>query len=117
MWINSNPENPVKKNYFKSGLPFYHPGINPLNRTKLKKIVWLGAVLFCLVACENVAKVDSKADSLYENPDKVAEDSAKQKGEQTLEAIKEKVQAMGHREDSLQPDTVRLADTAKLVNP
>ena len=82
------------------------------------KIVWLGAVLFNLAACGNAARVETKADSLRERLDtmlKRTADSAKQKGEETLEAIREKVEAIGQPEDSVRVDTVELIDTVKRV--
>lgn len=76
----------------------------------MKKIVLVGAVVFCLVACENSAKVESKADSLKEKLDTTLEkigDSAKAKGERTLEAIKEEVRDIGTDKDSVRTDSVK----------
>lgn len=76
----------------------------------MKKIVLVGAVVFWLVACENSAKVELKADSLKENLDTTLEkigDSAKAKGERTLEAIKEKVRDIGTDEDSVRTDSIK----------
>ncbi len=76
----------------------------------MKKIVLVGAVVFYLVACENSAKVESKADSLKEKLDTMLEkvgDSAKAKGEQTLEAIKEKVRDIETDKDSVRTDSIK----------
>jgi hypothetical protein len=76
----------------------------------LKKIVWLGAVLFCMAACENKAKVESKTDSLKQTLSTTFEkttDSAKAKGERTLEAIKEKVRDIKTDTDSVKKDSVQ----------
>jgi hypothetical protein len=73
----------------------------------LKKIVWLGAVLFCVAACGNKAKVESEVESLKASPDSSAgrtSDSAKAKGEQTLEAIREKVKEIKIDSVGIRPD-------------
>lgn len=85
----------------------------------MKKIVWLGAVLFGLAACENNSKVETRVDSLQKTLDTLldrAGDSAKKKGEQTLEAIKEKVEAIGKKEDSIRLDTIIIVDTVRIGN-
>jgi hypothetical protein len=76
----------------------------------LKKIVWSGAVVFILAACENSGRAESKADSLRERLDTAVEklaDSAKAKGERTLEAIKEKVKEIGTDADSVKIDSTQ----------
>lgn len=76
----------------------------------MKKIVLVGAVVFCLMACDNSAKVETKADSLKEKLDTTLEklgDSAKAKGERTLKAIKEKVRDISTEADSVKIDSVQ----------
>ncbi len=76
----------------------------------MKKIVWLGAVVFFLAACANSGKAGPKADTLKESLDttlKKIGDSAKAKGERTLEAIKEKVREIRTDEDSVRTDSIQ----------
>ena len=63
-----------------------------------------------MAACDNDGKVVSKADSLKESLDTTLDkigDSARAKGERTLEAIKEKVADLGEKRDSVRVDTVK----------
>ena len=83
----------------------------------MKKIVWLGAVLFGGVSCGIEPEGKIKAEGQSETTIVRSEDSVKKKGDQTLEAIKDRVQSMGEKDDSLQLDTVSHLDTVKMRNP
>ncbi len=76
----------------------------------MKKIVLLGMVVFSLCACDNSGVTAAKADSLKESLDTTLDkigDSAKAKGERTFEVIKDKVEELGNKADSVRKDSTR----------
>ena len=63
-----------------------------------------------LIGCDNSGKVEIKTDSLRKSLDVDLDklgDSAKAKGERTLEAIKDKVNDLGNKADSARKDSIR----------
>ena len=75
----------------------------------MKKSVWLVMMVLGLTACDNSVKVEVKTDSLKQKLDTSLgkiKDSVKAKGERTLEAVKEKLDSLGNKKDTLK-------DTAK----
>lgn len=74
----------------------------------MKKCVLVLLVAVSLVACDNSARVESKADSLKQELDTSLgkiKDSVKAKGERTLDAVKEKIDDLRTRKDSVR-DTI-----------
>lgn len=70
----------------------------------MKKCVLVLLVAVSLVACDNSARVESKADSLKQELDTSLgkiKDSVKAKGERTLDAVKEKIDDLRTRKDSV----------------
>ena len=75
----------------------------------MKKCVWLVMMVWGLVACDNNVKVEVKTDSLKQELDTSLgkiKDSVKAKGERTLDAVKEKLEGLGNKKDTVK-------DTAK----
>jgi hypothetical protein len=63
---------------------------------------------FSLVACDNNAKVEAKADSLKQELDTSfgkIKDSVKAKGERTLDAVKGKLDELRTKKDSVRDTT------------
>jgi peptidoglycan hydrolase CwlO-like protein len=76
----------------------------------MKKMVLVGIVVLSLAACDNSGNTAAKADSLKDKLDTTLDkigDSAKAKGGRALEAIKDKVQDLGNKADSVRKDTTR----------
>lgn len=74
----------------------------------MKKWLPLLLVVFSLTACDNSAKVEAKADSLKQELDTSLgkiKDSAKAKGERTLDAVKEKLDELRMKKDSVRDTT------------
>lgn len=74
----------------------------------MKKCVLVLLMAVSLVACDNSARVESKADSLKQELDTSLgkiKDSVKAKGERTLDAVKEKIDDLRTRKDSVR-DTI-----------
>jgi hypothetical protein len=70
----------------------------------MKRCVLVLLVAVYLLACDNSARVESKADSLRQELDTSlgkVKDSVKAKGERTLDAVKEKIDDLRSRKDSV----------------
>ena len=75
----------------------------------MKILVWLVMVVFLLTACNNSGRTDAKGDSLKQELDTSLgkiKDSVKAKGERTLDAVKEKLDGLGNKKDTV-VDTVK----------
>ena len=74
----------------------------------MKRCVLVLLVAVHLLACDNSARVESKADSLKQELDTSLgkiKDSVKAKGERTLDAVKEKIDDLRNRKDSVRETT------------
>jgi hypothetical protein len=76
----------------------------------VKKVVLLAMIVFTLAACDNNGTVVLRADSLKEGLDTTLDkigDSAKAKGARTFETIKDKLENLGNKADSLNRDSAK----------
>jgi len=75
----------------------------------MKQCFLLSLLVLSLAACDNNAKVESKADSLKQELDTSLgkiKDSVKAKGERTLDAVKAKIDDLRSAKDSVR-DTLK----------
>ena len=75
----------------------------------MKRTVWLVMVVLGFAACDNSGRVEARGDSLKRELDTSLgkiKDSVKAKGERTLDAVKEKLDGLGKKKDTV-------SDTAK----
>ncbi|WP_121354903.1 hypothetical protein [Flavisolibacter nicotianae] len=75
----------------------------------MKQCVLFSLLVLSLAACDNSAKVESKADSLKQELDTSLgkiKDSVKAKGERTLDAVKAKIDDLRSVKDSVR-DTLK----------
>jgi hypothetical protein len=74
----------------------------------MKRKVWLVMMVLGLAACSNNGKIEIKTDSLKQELDTSLgkiKDSVKAKGERTLDAVKEKLDGLGNKKDSVRDTT------------
>lgn len=70
----------------------------------MKKAFWLAGLFLALASCDNSGRVEGKADSLKNELDTSLgkiKDSVKAKGERTLDAVKEKLDELGEKKDTV----------------